>query len=316
MKEIPTKYIIVKGEAGLGNRMESFIEAIVYAQLSGRRLIMDWTDGMYATKGVNSFHELFASSLVDSQISIPKTDSVLPEIWKGNLNKGLMEMKSKYGPLGWEDGWPNKVKKIYAIDSTTIDYEEKVVVFYNYFFNFEGLKKHADFFPDDWPKRKEDLLIYLIRKYLPLKEKITKAALDFKLNNYKQKVVGVHIRYTDNRKHSDRTPDLQKYSNAILAILKKLPAAKIFLATDNPIILESYKKEYPGLISTDKFIPEDANTGIHFSRNMDKLESAKEALTDMLLLSKTDYLVYSYNSSFGRMAAYYSDLPRNRIIRL
>ena len=48
------KYLIVKGLAGLGNRMLSALTGILYARLSGRRLIIDWRDPTYSSDGSNA----------------------------------------------------------------------------------------------------------------------------------------------------------------------------------------------------------------------------------------------------------------------
>ena len=48
-------YVLVKGNAGLGNRLSSVLSGALYARLSGRRLLVDWTDWMYSNDGSNVF---------------------------------------------------------------------------------------------------------------------------------------------------------------------------------------------------------------------------------------------------------------------
>ena len=42
---MPQKYLILKGCAGLGNRIFSILNAISYSKKTGRKLIIDWSDG-------------------------------------------------------------------------------------------------------------------------------------------------------------------------------------------------------------------------------------------------------------------------------
>ena len=52
-------YVLVKGKAGLGNRMMSAMNGILYAMLSGRRLVVDWSDFTYSNDHTNVFPKLF-----------------------------------------------------------------------------------------------------------------------------------------------------------------------------------------------------------------------------------------------------------------
>lgn len=53
------RYLLVKGRAGLGNRMLCALTGILYARLAGRRLLVDWSDPIYAEGGLNVFHRYF-----------------------------------------------------------------------------------------------------------------------------------------------------------------------------------------------------------------------------------------------------------------
>jgi len=45
------KYLVLKGCAGLGNRLITLLKAIQYCKKTGRRLYVDWADGMFAGGG-------------------------------------------------------------------------------------------------------------------------------------------------------------------------------------------------------------------------------------------------------------------------
>lgn len=57
-----TRYLLVKGFSGLGNRLQALAEAIIYARLSGRELLIDWNDSLYSSDGNDVFHRLFGAA--------------------------------------------------------------------------------------------------------------------------------------------------------------------------------------------------------------------------------------------------------------
>lgn len=53
------KRIVIKGFAGLGNRLRTIASGIEYAQKTNRKVIIDWSDGMFAEEGINAFDKYF-----------------------------------------------------------------------------------------------------------------------------------------------------------------------------------------------------------------------------------------------------------------
>jgi hypothetical protein len=47
----PATFLLVKGRASLGNRILSALTGILYARLTGRRLLVDWRDEVYSDDG-------------------------------------------------------------------------------------------------------------------------------------------------------------------------------------------------------------------------------------------------------------------------
>ena len=62
-------YVLVKGKAGLGNRMLSAMTGVLYAMLSQRNLVVDWSDSTYSDDGQNVFPKLF---------KVPNSEAQLP----------------------------------------------------------------------------------------------------------------------------------------------------------------------------------------------------------------------------------------------
>ena len=54
-----TRYLVVKGKAGMGNRLLSLTHAVVYALITKRTIIVDWSDYTYSHSGEDVFDEFF-----------------------------------------------------------------------------------------------------------------------------------------------------------------------------------------------------------------------------------------------------------------
>ena len=98
-----TKYIVVKGTSGIGNRVFAVATGILYAQLSGRQLVVDWRDGSYSNTGTNLFFRYFDCPPAQSVDVLPETDSVYPAIWKHQLHRSLGSLRTELGLTGYSD---------------------------------------------------------------------------------------------------------------------------------------------------------------------------------------------------------------------
>ena len=77
------QYVLVKGKAGLGNRMMSAMTGILYAMLSSRRVVIDWSDFAYSNAGENVFPRLFSTPNSDPSLPLDAGESVRPLVWRG-----------------------------------------------------------------------------------------------------------------------------------------------------------------------------------------------------------------------------------------
>src|SRR5690554_3770745 len=90
-------YVILKGVAGLGNRLFTLANAIEYTLNNNRIIIVDWSDGQFSQKGNNIFPKYF--ELIDitkddlSAISsnITKQNSY-PKIWGQNPTASVYDI--------------------------------------------------------------------------------------------------------------------------------------------------------------------------------------------------------------------------------
>lgn len=105
------------------------------------------------------------------------------------------------------------------------------------------------------------------------------------------KTIGLHIRRTDN-KESISNNGIEDFMRKIESELFKNNRTKFYLATDDILVKNELKEKYK-----DAIITNDAT----LSRN--SLKGIKDAITDLWCLSKTDYLIGSYYSSYSEIAA-------------
>ena len=91
------KYVIVEGFAGLGNRFRTIGAAMNYCIKTGRKISIDWCDGMFADKGINAFDHFF--EIYDFPyvpISCIHTNSFYPNSFKtGMLNEDIYKYFQK-----------------------------------------------------------------------------------------------------------------------------------------------------------------------------------------------------------------------------
>jgi len=309
------KFLIVKSKAGFGNRILNTLGSILYAKISDRKLIIDWSDKIYSHDGNNVFSKLFTIPDLNLETEIPNTDSVYPLIWKDNLNKSINDVlrsqnedspKIYRNPLLWSK---------YRIDTKKIDYPHDCLVTWYYSAEIDKLRRH---FKGEFSSLKflnnEAILKSILRKYLLLNETIHKRVSNFKYEYFGDITIGVHIRYTD------RKSPLEKYPIIIDKILSKHPKARIFLATDNQLVEKIFQEKYGSvLIVTDKWFPKNSQGVQRLHENWDspdRLESGIQSLVDMYLLAASNYLICDQRSTLAFVAKLISDIPEANIFDL
>lgn len=284
------KFLIVKGIAGLGNRMLAVLNGILYSRLSGRRLIVDWSDDAYSINGSNVFPQFFLCKSNGSIDEIPAEGTVLPTVWQNQLHEFASTLRKSYKN-------PGEFREKTSIDPTNLNYDEDIVVMWAYHEQIGLLRKHFK-----GPHEKlaqmsnEEILSKLFEEDLLLQPRISEAVTGFKRKELSGKTVGVHIRYSD-------------YRASLFAILKKLnnllkyeSDLLIFLATDNVQIKKMFEENYPGTITTPHWYPEPGSCIHNNSSRPDPIGSGIESLVDLYLLAECDYLIIDSSSSFSYIA--------------
>jgi hypothetical protein len=298
------KYLIVKGIAGLGNRILSALTGILYARLTGRRLIIDWSDHVYTNDGSNVFHSFFQSPLVSIDTEIPVTDSISPKIWRGRLNESVEVLSKPYGNS-------QEFRQMSSIDLTKLDYPEDVLVMWTYIDRVDLLRNHFKEALKEFDQAsRKDILRKLLREDLILNPQIRERVEQFKSNYLCRKTVGIHVRFTDHRAR------LKSILNKLSILMRMEPELQIFVATDNLMVKKLFEEKYQGVINTQHWYPTPGSR-IHENPGCpDRLENGIEALVDLYVLAECDYLIIDTSSMFSYLAALLTRAPDSNIFNV
>jgi len=285
--------LLVKGIAGLGNRILCLLTASLYARLSGRKLIVDWRDENYSSNGVNAFHQFFESPLCGPADEVPEIDSVTPVIWRSCLHESAWSMMVRYGSVNDAQGW-----RPFSIDLGQLDYSEQVAVMWTYTDELDPLMPYLNLANDPLAGASRFVILRtLLGETLVLHPRIREKVEQFKHNHFKGRMIGVHIRYSDYR------TALWATLKVLRQILNRDTTCRIFLSTDNIQIKRLFEEKYEYVISTPHWYASTPGRPLHFGTHRpDPMEAGVEALIDLYLLAECDNLIIDTSSSFAYLA--------------
>lgn len=294
------KFIVIKGAAGLGNRILALLTAILYAELTNRKVVVDWRDHNYSDNGENSFFKFFNSDLTTPVEKIDDSKSIIPIAWKDNLHTNAVELSETFHHrnIAHPSVWSKT-----TININKINYEENIVVFWSFTHLVFKLRKYfSKFRPDFINKSTISILRELYTKYLPLSDELKTSIESFCLETNMEENIGVHIRYTD--KKSNIYPMLRKLDD----VVKRNQSSKIFLASDNKMIIDRIKSKYQNVITFDKWLPDD-NSPMHSmsTNNPARVQHGYDTLIEIYSLSRCKELILDTDSSFDYIVQLLSD---------
>ena len=300
------KYLVVKGHCGLGNRLHCLVGAIVYSKLTGRELIVDWSDGMYGKEGENSFEQLIKCEYAKTDLGeIIDSKSVYPSIWSGKLDKTINQIGSH----------PDWIKQnIVGLPSCSLKdggYSSDVIVFCSFRHDLHHIPKEL-FLNSEFAGMEEDEMIrYVFENYINIAPLVKEKTKEFQSKYLDKPAIGIHVRYSDLPVGRSN----KKYHQALGTLLKKYPDLRIFIATDSRNVLHEFKTMYPNVHSLNKWYPDKAGKPIHYSCDTnDCLQMGVDAMADMFLLGTCDYLIYCKYSSFTFYTLYTTSISQENII--
>ena len=204
----------------------------MYARLTHRQLVIDWSDPVYSSDGRNAFDLYFRCDLCPPGIVIPADASTRPAIWRGNLQEAAIDFHARVNPATLLN--PTGSRAI-SVDLSRIDYEEDVLILISYFDEIDRLrrhfKKHA---PELHGLSTRTILTKLLNDHLSLQPSVLQRVEGVRAAWPARPMIGVHIRYSDKK---FRVPAIRARLDALLA---RHPDCGLFLATDNRALQEEF----------------------------------------------------------------------------
>lgn len=297
------KALVIKAKGGLGNRMLSAVTGILLAQLNGRVPFIDWRDGMYVASGVNLYTQLFAADGRDKVEQFDAAEQVAPVIWSGRLAMHPTDLIHQEFPRQHQD--PFLYRKL-SINLRLPDPPEPVAVYWSYVTKIKRLETRLARRPEFAGKGQGEIMSDVLDHYFrPVGE--VSEVVDSIFAAMTGPVIGVHIRFTD------RKAPLPKILSELARLKLAEPDAQIFLATDSMEAQNAILARFPDTKTIDKALVGDG-VALHVASGefSDPVTEARNALIDMVALSRCDWLLHSTHSTFSVTAALLGRIPKER----
>lgn len=296
------RILIVKAKGGFGNRILSAATGIILAKLTDRTAVIDWRDGEYLPAGMDAYPLLFDSPVALDVADFDGRVDVVPPIWAGHLKEHPTDIIHRHFPR--EHSNPFVYRKL-SMNLNRPDDKSPIAVFWSYLPKLDRLR---------WQLRRSALLhdvrptqaakLALDEYFIPNLR--VRSAVDDLFTRLAAPVIGVHIRYTD------RKVSLGRIFRETDLLRKRMPAAPIFLATDNQAVQDQFRARYSEVVVIDKVLGDDHNSLHEHVILEDPLHEAENALIDMWALSRCDWLVHSRHSTFSVAAALIGGIPKSQ----
>jgi len=295
--------LIIKAKGGLGNRMLSAVTGILLARLNGRTAFIDWRDGMYVEPGENLYPLLFEAEGRDRVAQFNCAEEVAPSIWSNRMAQHPTDLIHEHFPHQHQD--PFIYRKL-SIDLQRADPPQGVAVFWSYLPKIKSLQKRLARDPNFAGKSQSEIMSDMLdENFRPVSE--VREQVDAVFAGMRAPVIGVHIRFTD------RKAPLPKIVAELARLKTAEPDAQIFLATDSMVAQRAILAKFPDTKTIDKALAGDgAALHVVSSKFADPVTEARNALVDMLALSRCDWLLHSRHSTFSVTAALLGRIPKAR----
>lgn len=328
------RIVIVKGIAGLGNRLRVVTAAMEYAQRTNRTIYVDWNDGMFAPEGINAFNQYFEIWGFPCFTSYEdlKVDTFYPAIYaKLPMNNSIYNYfeKEQIGNRFIRKGMHYLFKVAHRLGEKNDSIDKAVCRASQTYQSFVLHKNLQEQFSEQGKfafgahlnrNIDADAIIYcdnipfyhteMMKSHIRLKPEIASRVDSFvKENKLDRETVGVHVRASGKKCYGD----IDKFIIHLKKFIKENEAERVFLCTDSSLIETKFKDVFKEkLVIQPKYLPEieGKETGIHDhamnSRDADlQKRLTEEAIIDMFALSKVDYLFYQFGSTFSEISCVY-----------
>jgi hypothetical protein len=259
-------WILVEPVSGLCNRLRVFVSALIVAECMGRRTRLLWRPSADCNC---RFLDLFQPSSLFEVVPMWRTQ-VADWLRMSPFGNPVVRRALIISQNGL-------CERKYTMDLSSL--EGSPVIFFQ--------QCYSDFIPNHFSSEQyaEKVRFYL-NKLVPTKQ------IASNLFPLPSPIIGVHIRRTDHQ-IAKETSRLEDFVTHMRECLQEQPDISFFLATDDPETESTLKAAFPKKIITF------SKSGYRRSERA----TIREALVDLLLLSKCDKILGSYYSSFSDYAS-------------
>ncbi|MFA7585205.1 MAG: hypothetical protein WCY11_03280 [Novosphingobium sp.] len=302
--------LLIKGKGGFGNRILAAATGLVLAELTGRRPVIDWRDGIFLPPGINLYPLLFDAPLPCDAKRFDKATDVVPAIWSGRLGDTAGTLIDSAFPGRHSSPF---VYRALSLDLARPDHPAQAAVFWSYLPKLARLRKRMSRHPRFAGRSLDDIVTELLHEHFTPNMRVRREIAGLFAGRVRP-IIGVHIR------HTDLKVPLAPFERALAALRLRMPEADIFLATDSAQVQAHMLARFDGVFVIDKAVA-DGDAGLHRPDHRDAdtafadpLREAENALIDMWGLARCDWLVHASRSTFSTLAAAIGGIPRDRQI--
>lgn len=309
------RFVVMKGTAGWGDRLQCALQVVKYARASGRVLVMDWRDAEWSHDGQLSFEQYFDLHGIP-HFSVHAfllwwernrhTCSILPNVWRHHMTR------TEFNDLLYKDLFrtPEHAKTFNRIADYEIDdFEEDVVVYAGTGFRAFAYSDFGAFQPNAWFTR--DLQQYGKRMGL------TRHAYDVvHLRAGSKSWAGGHVALKDLKQKIDaKFPTVESYFDFLRTALK---AAQIETGDRIPVYVLSdsatLAQAWIAAVGGGTFLNHSADaafsaSGVHqltakelAGTSITKMQINLDTLRDFAIMMNARHVIWDGMSLFSKMA--------------
>jgi hypothetical protein len=254
------KYLVVKGWLGFGDRLETLIMCVKFAQANNLQIYVDWTDSIWS-HGEESFYKYFKfvnMPVLESLDDIPADATVYPEYWKDKV-------KLPFTQQMFETLKPHEV--LNNILPTYATFDADVIVY-----SCSGRRAIYDdiqFFSNVFRVTDQRIL-----------DEIKKRKSLYNLSSS----IGIHVRGTDRVKNLQKR-ELSVQYMAVNAVMNGgLSGVKMIAVGDDKESVELWKRFFPDVkVVSSLSLENTIKKGIHNASKEELTLSKDEMNVDMLV---------------------------------
>ena len=274
------KILILKPQAGLGNRMRAIASFIHLKNELDAKLFVIWEPD----KGLNAHYK----DLFESNPHFTLMDSY-PE-YKFLITRYGLTGRKLFLIDSFVRLYNNFVKKIIKVDYLIFDIDMRK----GYDLIKSICKEHQTVFINTGGSITDDS--EGLRTFVPTSR--IRNIINDKLKYFDKKMIGIHIRRTDHKRSIENSPMILFEQKIDYYLNKPHNNVCFFLATDDPEIERFFQQKYgENIVVYSKTFGRDTPEGI------------RDAVVDLYLLSKTSKIYGSFWSSYSLIASQISGTP-------